>query len=253
MDIKAYLERIKYDGSTLPTAETLRRLQMAHLSAVPFENLSIPAKQPITLEDDALFAKIVERGRGGFCYEVNGLFAALLRRLGFTVEMLSAGVAKTEGGFGPEFDHMALLVTIDGEHWLVDVGFGDSFIEPLRLDERGVQRQGGRDYKIVPDGDNFILMQREDEGEWKTQYRFALQPRRYADYFEMCRHHQTSSESHFTRARICSRLTDEGRITLSEMRFIETFKNGERRERVLASEEEYESALREHFGIVMTD
>ena len=254
MDAKAYLERIKYDGSTLPTAETLRRLQLAHLSAVPFENLSIHAKQPILLENDALFNKIVERGRGGFCYEVNGLFAALLRRVGFKVEMLSAGVAKAENSFGPDFDHMALMVTIDGERWLADVGFGDSFVEPLRLDERGEQKQGRRAYKIAPDGERLILLQRqEDENEWKTQYRFALQPHKYADYFEMCRYHQTSPESHFTKARICSRLTDEGRITLSGMRLIETFKNGERRERTLTSEEEYEAMLRERFGIVLTD
>ena len=126
MDVKAYLERIKYRGSLALNAETLRGLQAAHLLAVPFENLSIHAKQPIVLDDDALFTKIVERGRGGFCYELNGLFAALLRALGFKVEMLSAGVANAEGGFGPDFDHMALMVTLD-ERWLADVGFGDSF------------------------------------------------------------------------------------------------------------------------------
>ena len=92
LDIKAYLERINYRGSLEPTAETLRELQVAHLLAVPFENLSIHAGQPIVLEDEALFAKIVERRRGGFCYEANGLFAALLRALGFPVRMLSAGV-----------------------------------------------------------------------------------------------------------------------------------------------------------------
>lgn len=254
MDIKAYLKRIKYDGSLAPTAETLRRLQTAHLTAVPFENLSIHAKQPILLEDDALFAKIVACGRGGFCYEVNGLFAALLRSLSFTVEMLSAGVANADSGFGPDFDHMTLMVTIGGERWLADVGFGDSFVEPLRLDDRSGQKQGGHAYKIALDGDHLILMRREEGGgKWKAQYRFTLQPREYANYFEMCRYHQTSPESHFTRARICSRLTDEGRVTLSGMRLIETFKNGERLERALTSEEEYKATLRERFGIVMND
>ena len=116
MNIKAYLERINYPlndrRSLAPDAETLRELQVAHLLAVPFENLSIHAGQPIVLEDDALFTKIVDNRRGGFCYEANGLFAALLRALGFDVAMLSAEVANAEGEFGPNFDHMTLLVSL---------------------------------------------------------------------------------------------------------------------------------------------
>ena len=252
MDIEAYLERIKYRGSLAPVAETLRGLQAAHLLTVPFENLSIHAKQPIILEDVALFTKIVGDVRGGFCYELNGLFAALLRALGFRVEMLSAGVANAEGGFGPDFDHMTLMVTLD-ERWLADVGFGDSFNEPLLLDERGEQRQGGRAYKIVPDDDRLILMRHENEGEWKAQYRFTLKPYEYADYAEMCRYHQTSPQSHFTQNRICSRATVEGRVTLSEMRFITTSKDSERQERILTSQKEYEAMLREYFDIVLTN
>jgi N-hydroxyarylamine O-acetyltransferase len=251
LNIRAYLKRINYHGSLAPTAETLRDLQVAHLLAVPFENLSIHAKQTIVLEDEALFTKIVERGRGGFCYEANGLFAALLRALGFDVRMLSAGVANAEGGFGPDFDHMTLMVTLE-QRWLVDVGFGDSFREPLLLDERSEQVQGNRAYRIVPDGAHLLMMQRDDGGEWKAQYRFTLQPHEYADYAEMCSYHQTSPQSHFTRARICSRATEEGRITLSDMRLITTSQNGGRQERTLASQEEYAAILREHFGIAMT-
>ena len=225
-------------------------MQVAHLLAVPFENLSIHAKEPIVLEDEALFAKIVGRRRGGFCYEANGLFAALLRGLGFDVAMLSAGVANAEGGFGPHFDHMALMVSLD-RRWLVDVGFGDSFLEPLLLDDRGEQVEGARAYRIIDDGAHLILARRADGEEWEAQYRFTLRPHGYADYAEMCRHHQTSPQSHFTRARICSRATREGRISLSEMRFITTSKNGGRQERILASQEEYADMLREHFGIEM--
>ena len=250
MNIKAYLERIDYQGSLAPTAETLRELQVAHLLAVPFENLSIHAGEPIVLEDEALFAKIVGRRRGGFCYEANGLFAALLRELGFDVAMLSAGVANAEGGFGPDFDHMALMVSLE-QRWLVDVGFGDSFLEPLLLDGRGEQVQVERIYRILPDGAHLILSRR-DEGEvQKAQYRFTLQPHEYADYAEMCRYHQTSPQSHFTRARVCSRATNEGRITLSEMRLITTSKDGGRQERILTDQEEYASILREQFGIDM--
>ncbi|MBA2501316.1 MAG: arylamine N-acetyltransferase [Pyrinomonadaceae bacterium] len=248
MDVKAYLERINYRGSLAPAAETLRDLQIAHLLTVPFENLSIHAKQPIVLNDGALFDKIIRRRRGGFCYEANGLFAALLRALGFNVAMLSAGVANAEGDFGPDFDHMALMVTLE-QRWLADVGFGDSFREPLLLDERSEQVQGGRAYRIVPDGTHLILMQRDGADEWKAQYRFTLQTYEYSDYAGMCHYHQTSPQSHFTQQRVCSRATEGGRVTLSEMRFIETSESGERQKHTLTSQEEYVAVLREHFGI----
>jgi N-hydroxyarylamine O-acetyltransferase len=250
LNVEEYLSRINYHGPLAPSAETLRRLQVAHLRAVPFENLSIHAGEPVVLEDGALFEKIVGRRRGGFCYEVNGLFAALLRELGFDVQMLSAGVARPGGDFGPDFDHMTLLVTLE-ERWLADVGFGDSFLEPLRLDERGEQVQDGRAYRLEPDGDHLILKRRDAAGgDWQPQYRFTLRPHRYADYAEMCRHHQTSPDSHFTRGRICSLATPEGRITLSDLRLIETNAAG-KQERTLADQQEYDAALRDHFGVVM--
>lgn len=250
MNIQAYLGRIGYRGPLAPTAETLRALQVAHLQAVPFENLSIHAGQPIVLEDDALFDKVVTRRRGGFCYELNGLFAALLRALGFEVVRLSAGVARADGSFGPDFDHMALMVLLE-ERWLADVGFGDSFREPLRLDARGEQDQGDRAWRIDEDGSHLILLQREGaEGPWAPQYRFTLQPHEYADYAEMCRYHQTSPQSHFTRGRICSLATPDGRVSLSEMRLITT-RGGVRQERLLESDEERASTLRELFGLVV--
>jgi N-hydroxyarylamine O-acetyltransferase len=250
MNVDSYLDRINYRDTLVPNAETLRKLQVAHLVAVPFENLSIHAGEPIVLRDDALFSKIVERRRGGFCYECNGLFAALLRALGFEVNMLSAEVADSEGCFSQPFDHMALLVNLD-QRWLVDVGFGDSFLEPLLLDERGEQTQGNRTFRITSDGDYLILERRQNE-EWKAQYRFQLQPYQYDDFAEMCRYHQTSPESHFTKQRICSRATaDGGRISLSEMRLIITANDGQRREELLPDNEGYQTALRDHFGIVM--
>jgi N-hydroxyarylamine O-acetyltransferase len=250
LDTDAYLERINYSGPLEPTAETLCRLHVAHLLAVPFENLSIHAGEPIVLDDGALFDKIVSRRRGGFCYELNGLFAALLRSLGFEVEMLSAGVMGRAGEFGPEFDHMTLLVNLEDRR-LADVGFGDSFVEPLLLDERGTQAQGARAYRIEEDGDRLTLLQKEEGGDWRAQYRFGLTPHVYADYDEMCLYQQTSPESHFTRGRICTRLTDGGRVTLSELRMITTGGGG-RHERELSGEDEYRSALGEHFGVVMS-
>ena len=247
-NVQAYLDRIGYRGSLNPVPETLRALHVAHLQTVPFENLSIHAGQPIVLTEDALFEKVVLRRRGGFCYELNGLFAALLRALGFEVDLLAAGVARAGGGYGPDFDHVALAVS-PGGRWLADVGFGDSFREPLRLDERGEQAEGDRAYQIDEDGDRLLLLQRKG-ADWEPQFRFTLQPRALADCAEMCLYHQTSPQSHFTRRRICSLATPDGRVTLSDSRLITT-RGGARQERMLETEEEHAATLRELFGIVV--
>src|SRR5215510_6939677 len=231
MDVQAYLDRIKYEGPLTCDQETLNQLHLAHLLHVPFENLSIHALEPIVLNDVALFEKIVTRRRGGFCYELNGLFAALLRKL------------------SRDFDHMTLMVSIKQERWLADVGFGDSFIEPLLLDSEREESQRESRYRIICRKDRMLLEQAKDS-EWKPQYRFSLIPYQYADYLEMCRYHQTSPDSHFTRQRICSRLTTRGRISLSDMRFIVT-EDAKREERLLTNQDEYSRILREHFGIVM--
>jgi N-hydroxyarylamine O-acetyltransferase len=252
IDLKIYLHRINYSGSLIPIAETLRELQLAHLLTVPFENLSIHSRQPIILEDEALFDKIVRQRRGGFCYELNGLFAALLRELGFDVAMLSAQVATEEGRFGPDFDHMTLMVPLD-QRWLVDVGFGDSFREPLLLDSREVQIQGKRAYRIVEDDTYLLLMERKYGKGWHPQYRFLLKPYQYNNFIRMCHYHQTSPQSHFTQKRICSIATPDGRITLEENRLIITINDNERQEQVVTSKEEYLNLLHEYFKITMKD
>ena len=250
MDLGAYLERINFRGSSDVNAQTLRELQVAHLLTVPFENLSIHADEPIVLEEEALFDKVVRRRRGGFCYELNGLFAALLRGLGFDVSMLSARVARNDGGFTPDYDHMTILVSLD-QRRLVDVGFGDTFRHPLIVDSVAVQTQLRRGYQLTADGESLTLMERKDAQGFKPQYRFTLQPCDYADFVPMCTYHQTSPESHFRRGRVCSRATPEGRLTLSEMSFIVTTFEGGRDERTLSEEEEVAAVLAEHFGIVM--
>jgi N-hydroxyarylamine O-acetyltransferase len=263
MDVHAYLLRIGYSGSLEPTAATLRELHRAHLLAVPFENLDIHLGRPISLEQNRLFDKIVTRRRGGFCYELNGLFAALLRALGFEVTLLAAGVARADGSFGPPFDHLTLLVagpslltggqsertTYDDRttKWLADVGFGDSFREPLRMVAGLEQAQDGRTYRIDRDGDQLTLMQGDDAG-WAPQYRFTLQPHEHAEYAAMCHYHQTSPESSFTRKRVCTLATPEGRVTMSDRQLIVTL-HGARTERMLPDEIAYQAALRQHFGV----
>jgi N-hydroxyarylamine O-acetyltransferase len=263
MDVQAYLRRINYHGEQAPTAAVLRDLHRAHLLAVPFENLDIHLGRQIVLDQEALFDKIVRRRRGGFCYELNGLFALLLRGLGFHVTLLAAGVARADASFGPEFDHLTLLVHIPSEAslsapqsaipkpqslaWLADVGFGDSFREPLRLAEGVEQEQDGRAYRLDRDGDHLTLMQR-DTGGWAPQYRFALQPHVWAEYADMCRYHQTSPASSFTRKRLCTLATPAGRVTLSEYELIVTV-HGQRTEQALPDESAFHAALREHFGV----
>ena len=254
MDVKQYFERIHYHGAPRPDLATLHALQCAHMHALPFENLSIHYGQPIILDENLLFRKLIQNRRGGFCYELNGLFAALLRALGFDVSLVAAEVAGADGAFGPAFDHMALLVQLD-ETYLVDVGFGDSFQAPLRLAVRAEQDQGEAAYRIDVEGAYHILSrtpQRGTRGEpasaMRTQYRFTPAPRALADFKQMCDYHQSSPASHFTQKRICSRATALGRVSISDMRLIITRK-GVREESALASETQFLRALDEHCGI----
>lgn len=248
----AYLDRIALRGPTDPSPETLRALHRAHMLAVPFENLDIYLGRPIHCDEERFIHKIVNERRGGFCYELNGAFAALLRSLGFQVTLLSARVAHANGGgYGPEFDHLTLRVDLE-EPWLADVGFGDSFIEPLRLAPNIEQSQIGRVYRLLEEEGIFHLEVKTNEvkpnDDWKRQYSFTLQPRQLFDFAGMCTYHQTSPESHFTRQRICSRATPQGRITLSDLKRIET-RDGRREERELSGEEQWRATLRDTFRI----
>ena len=251
IEISLYLQRIRYNGSLDPTPATLRALQLAHLQAVPFENLDIHLGRKIELDTDAFFDKIVVHRRGGFCYELNGLFSALLSQLGFAVTQLSARVAHADGGYGHEFDHLTLAIQCPGDtanHWLADVGFGDSFYFPLDLAERGEQHQGLRAYRIDCDNDSLLLWQRDYKGVWEKQYRFTLQPRQLEDFSQMCAYHQTSPLSSFTRNRICTLATPEGRVTVEPTRLITTV-SGERTEQPVEGEEDFRRILGERFGI----
>ena len=250
MDLRAYFQRIRYTGRSEPALDTLRALHRAHLLAVPFENLDIGLKRPIVLDEEKMIEKIVSRRRGGFCYEMNGVFAAALREIGFRVTLLSARVPNQQGEIGPEFDHLALRVDVE-QPWLADVGFGrEGFFEPLPLAEGIETTQRGVTYRLRRQGERWLVEHRSSGRDWGLLYDFTLIPRRLADFAPMCRWHQTSPESPFTRGRLCSRLTPEGRITLSGLKLIVT-RNGEREERELGGEEEFQSMLRQHFGVVL--
>ena len=254
MDVSPYLQRINYDGLLQPTAQTLRLLHVAHMRAVPFENLDIPLGRPLVLEEKALFDKIVNRRRGGFCYELNGLFSWLLQRLGFKVTILSASVLKENGQFGPLYDHMVLWVqTADSfsdsqVDWLVDVGFGNSFQHPLRLEDSKEQVQPSGTYRLVPYNTENTLMQQQEEGHWQDKFIFARSRRQLSDFVTMCHYHQTSPTSMFTQRRLCTRATPEGRITLSDNRLLITTGNL-RLEHEIVSQTDYKAILWQYFQI----
>jgi N-hydroxyarylamine O-acetyltransferase len=249
LDVQAYLRRIRFDKTPRADLEGLRALHVAHLEAVPFENLDIHLGRPIVLDQAAFFDKIVRRGRGGWCFELNGLFAALLRTIGFRVTMLSAGVRDADGSYSPDLDHMTLLVELE-ERWLADVGFGDSFREPLRFDHTGEQVQDGRPYWVIHDGSAGSMSVLKESGI-TGGYRFSLRPRALADYSGRCNYLQTSPDSTFTQRIICSRATPAGRVTIANQRLIVSDRDG-RRERDLG-DAEWRAAFTEHFGIPHAD
>jgi N-hydroxyarylamine O-acetyltransferase len=252
-DFSAYLQRIHYDGPLQPNFETLKALHRAHLCAVPFENLDIALKRPIVLDLEFLFAKIVIKKRGGFCYELNGLFAALLSALGYEITYLSASDAHDSSNYGPEFDHLTLLVRAPGmSAVLADVGWGDTFREPLLADKTEEQLQNGRAYWLEPQDEYRILWQRDSNGASERQYRFTFRPRAYSEFEGMCQYHQTSPDSPFTQKRICTLATPEGRITLTDSRLITTI-NGQRHEEPIASEQEYLHLLQTRFDIILSE
>ncbi len=226
MNLEKYLDRIRYQGPVAVNLEVLTNLQYAHLTSVPFENLNIIYKLPIHLSPDILFNKIVTSRRGGFCYEINGLFYELLSKLGYDVSMISAQVYTPSNGFGPEFDHMALLVQIEGEFFLTDVGFGEFATIPLRLEGRIIQQDRDADYCINQLTSGEYLVYKIVMDQWILVYKFSISKRAMEEFESRCNYHQTSDESHFTHGAICSLITDEGRITLSGQKFKITSSEG---------------------------
>jgi len=231
--VDKYLDRI---GASRDS--TLHELHARHVSAVPYENLSIHLGETITLTEDVLVDKIIRRRRGGFCYELNGAFAALLTALGHDVQMLSAKVFM-DGVLGPPFDHMALRV---GD-LLVDVGFGRFSFRPLDLLSREDQHDPAGVFRLVdtPEGDIDVQF----DGE--AQYRLELRPRRLEEFRATCWYQQTWPDSIFRRGATCSLPTPDGRVTVAGSRLIVT-KDGVRREEELDDAGIIEAHAR-YFGV----
>ncbi|MFF1542827.1 arylamine N-acetyltransferase [Streptomyces sp. NPDC058291] len=275
--VEAYLQRLGIDahspapgadsssvsapGSALaPTIDLLRELHLRHLRAVPFENLSVHLGEEIALDERRLAAKVVEAHRGGFCYELNGAFGALLAALGFEVTLLAARVYGEEGRLGIPYDHLALLVgTVDAGEWLADVGFGAHSHYPLQWGQSGEQPDPGGVFRIVEAapyeaeaGKGVVPVAAGDRDvvlNGARVYRLETRPRVLRDFVAGAWWHSTSPESHFTRSLICSRVAEDGgRITLSGRRLKVTGPDGISRAEELGDEEVL-TAYRERFGI----
>ena len=249
-DVSKYLARIGLDEpGTVAGVGRLKLLQRQHLLNVPFENLDIHWRRPIILDPRNFYRKIVSENRGGFCYELNGLFNELLRELGFETRLLSARVSSGNGEFSPEYDHLAIMVIFGELHYLADVGFGEFAAEPLLFAPDLEQQDDNGTFVIRSRADEYYEVLKKDNDDWKSEYMFRPYGHDLSEFESRCRWHQKSPESHFRKGKICSLMTLEGRKTLSDERYIVT-RRKERSETPVKSEEEFNSILAREFGIL---
>jgi N-hydroxyarylamine O-acetyltransferase len=248
MNIDAYLQRLEIRHRGNVDHAFLSHLQKQHMLCIPFENLDIMQRKRIVLHFNNFFNKIVEQHRGGFCYELNGLFYWLLQELGFAAYMISGRVANAAGTFGPEYDHMALIVRLDKEY-IVDVGFGDSVRSPLPLSGEVIEDVSGA-YRIQPNPlvQNGFLFQKKIDGQWICEYQFTTTIRDLSEFEIMCNYQQTSSESHFTQKLLCTISTPTGRITLSGDTLTMTEVTNKTK-LTISSADEHQQIMSYYFGI----
>ncbi|MFT5264125.1 MAG: N-hydroxyarylamine O-acetyltransferase [Polaribacter sp.] len=249
MNINDYINRINYRGDLRPTLHALRGLQKAHLLNVPFENLAIHYGNSIDLDMDNIYHEIVVKGRGGFCYELNGVFDTLLKRLGFDSKIISARVYDNKKeDFGKEYDHLAIIVVLDNIKYLVDVGFGEFVFYPLKLEINKTQSDPRGDF-VIEEYDNKYYQVSKIEGKTKSiEYIFSEKERAIDEFSGMCNYHQTSPDSHFTQKKLISKPTENGRITITG-NTLKITKNGEIKENRPLKEGDYKKQLLRWFNI----
>ena len=275
-EVEEYLARIHYTGPIEPTIEALTKLQQCHILSVPFENLSVFGKEQIALSKDWLFDKIMRRHRGGFCCELNTLFSFLLSYFGFNYKKHAASVfSRKTGLLGPPFDHLVLMVNIEDELWLTDVGFGNSCYPPLRFTGLGEhQQQQSGTYRIRKEGDNYFYEEKVElivdkcgleemakeqcttpgDPNWAPRFKFDLIPRNTEDFHKMLIYHQTDPEAPFTHDRVCTMARPWGRETLAGSKLVTTTYLGDSKvkketKELVGGEEEVVEELEQKFGI----
>jgi arylamine N-acetyltransferase len=239
-----YLERIGHGWNVRPDLSTLRSLHRAHVTAIPFEALDAQLGVIPSLESQAIFAKIVERARGGWCYEMNGLFGAALEAIGFEVTRVSCGVMRQDGGDDRMGTHLALLVDCEGP-WLCDVGFGGSLLEPLPL---AVGSRVDLPYTVSLERTDDHYWRFTERGETPFSYDFRAEP---ADEVLLAAKRDwqaTHPDSNFTLNFVAQRRHPERHLVLRGRVLTERGAHGSTT-RTIEHADEFVGVLAESFGI----
>lgn len=184
IDLDAYCRRVGYDGPRTATLSTLQELHRLHPQAIPFENLDPLLGRPVKLDAASLQAKLVDGGRGGYCFEHNTLFANVLRQLGFATQEGTARVRWTvPAGVRTPRVHCLLFVEAEGERYLADVGFGGNVLTaPLILDARTEQKTPHEDFRLVDEDGSVVLQEAKINGAWTPLYAYDFADTHPADY-----------------------------------------------------------------------
>jgi N-hydroxyarylamine O-acetyltransferase len=254
LDLEAYLERVGYDGDLAPTGRTLRDLHRAHTAAIPFENLDIPLGRGIPLDLAALQDKLVRRRRGGYCYEQNLLFAAVLERLGFGVTRLLARNRNGSAKVRPRSHAVLRVEHGTGEErsvWLADVGFGgEGLLEPIELSPGTSARQGGWSFLLEREGDGAWVLRTLHSDGWFDLYAFTLEAQAYPDFVVINHFASTNPSSPFVGQVVVQRSSADARHTLRRLDLTVTRPDGSAERRTLAPEE-FADVLATTFDLVV--
>ncbi|PZO56541.1 MAG: arylamine N-acetyltransferase [Phormidesmis priestleyi] len=254
IDLDAYLQRIGYEGERIASLPTLEAIHACHTRAIAFENLSPLLGQPVVLDLPSLQQKLVNAGRGGYCFEQNGLFRPVLVALGFQVTSLAARVlwGVPKGVITPR-SHMLLLVHIDDEPYIADVGFGGlTLATPIRLIHKIAQSTSHEPFRLIQTEDTYV-MQTYFAQTWQSLYQFDLQPQHPSDYEVSNWYVSTYPKSPFVNSLIASRLEVNCRYTLRDNRFTTHSLNGATEHRVLTTAKELCLVLTHEFRLTLPD
>jgi N-hydroxyarylamine O-acetyltransferase len=246
MDLAAYFERIGFAGEAKPDVTTLTALHRAHLQAVPYENLDVQLGRPLTPDPAAAIEKIVGRGRGGWCYEMNGVFGAALSEIGFKVTRMAGAANRELLGDIVIGNHLVLLVEIDGQPWIADVGFGDGCQDPFRL-RQGAMSVGGYPFRVEALDDRWWRFHNHEFGGAKS-FDFVVEPADPELLAGRCEWLQDAPDSHFVLNLIVQRFRGDTILQLRG-RILRTVTSAGVETRLLGSADELVAVLSTDFGL----